>query len=154
MKTRFVIASFLAALPVSAADPQPFAPTQFQLEAPRSAPVTSQVGIEDAVYFWTVELRLKRGFRFRDVLANSQDKPTAEPLPLRLSVAPFILDSATPISPRRHVAPLPLIPRPAPSDTLQLPTFILEQPTPSLSTPPSEEQRSSTFFNGLLAILQ
>ena len=147
MKTRFVIASSLAALSVSAADPEPFAPTRFELDAIPSAPVALQVGIEDAVYQWTQELPL-RGFRFRDVLANSQDKPTEE---LRVSL--FILDSATPISPRRHVAPLPLLLRPAPTDTFRLPTFILEQPTPSLSSPASEEQRSSTFFNGLLAIL-
>jgi hypothetical protein len=129
MKTRFVIASFLAALPVSAANSQPFAPTHLQLDVTRSAPVASKVGIEDAVY--------KRGFRFRDALANSQDKATAEPLPFLLCLSSFILDSATPVS--RDVAPLPLIPRPAPSDTLQLPIFVLEQPTPSLRVEPEPE---------------
>jgi hypothetical protein len=38
MKSLFVIISVLAVLPVSAADPQPFAPTPFRLESPRLAP--------------------------------------------------------------------------------------------------------------------
>jgi len=41
MKSIFVVISVVSALPVSAADPQPFAPAPFQLELPRAAPLAA-----------------------------------------------------------------------------------------------------------------